>query len=66
MLERLRASLGAEMERINLKVDQPALGEADPRPLVVWFHNRHDLWIYEWCRDAEQLAKVARFVFVSQ
>ena len=66
MMERLRRALGEEMKRINLKVDQPSPGEADPRPMVVWFHNRHDLWIYEWCRDPEQVAKVARFVFVSQ
>src|SRR5262249_44707646 len=66
MLERLRRSLGEELNRINLRVDSPSPADADPRPLVVWIHNKPQLWLYEWCRDQEQVARVGRFVFVSQ
>jgi glycosyltransferase involved in cell wall biosynthesis len=66
MLERLRGALGEQTKRINLRVDSPSSLEADPRPLVVWIHNKPELSMYQWCRDPEQVARVARFVFVSQ
>ncbi|THD42241.1 MAG: glycosyltransferase [Bradyrhizobium sp.] len=65
MVEGLRARLGAELDRINLTINDPGNPAGDKRPCVVWMH--HDVnqsWV-QWCGDAKLVDQVARFVFVS-
>jgi glycosyltransferase involved in cell wall biosynthesis len=64
MLARLANTLGPDLERINLKVNSLSQGEIDLRPLVVWIHNSPNP-VYDWCNNSEVVAKVSRFVFVS-
>ena len=65
MVAGLRERMGAELDRINLKVNHPGDDKTDDRPRVVWMHhdvNQH--WV-QWCKDKALVDSVDCFVFVS-
>lgn len=64
MEARLRERLGAELDRINLRINHPG-HEPDARPRVVWVHHDIDQQYMQWCRDEALVRSVDRFVFVS-
>ena len=65
MVAGLRERMGAELDRINLNVNDPGDDKTDNRPRVVWMH--HDVnqqWV-QWCKDKALVETVDCFVFVS-
>lgn len=65
MHDGLVARLGTQLEAIDLRLN--GLGNAPPtgRPLVVWIHHDIDQVPVKWCADADLVAQVDLFVFVS-
>ena len=57
--------MGAELDRINLKVNHPGDDKTDNRPRVVWMHHDVDQQWVQWCKDKALVETVDCFVFVS-
>ena len=65
MVEGLENRFGADLRKINLKVNSFGWDELDERPLVVWFHHDVDQAAVQWCRDKAMVDRVTTAVFVS-
>ncbi len=65
MVEGLRQRLPDVFERIALRINGPDPIPPDDKPLVVWVHHDLDQSAMQWIRNAEAVARIRLFVFVS-
>ena len=65
MVTGLYQRLGAELDRINLKVNHPGSDTDDKRPMVLWMHHDINQQYVQWCKDRTLVGAVQCFVFVS-
>ncbi len=66
MHEGLSRRLGPALAGIQLCLNGYDEGRIDGRPLVVWIHHAPDQPAVAWLREPAKVARVARFVFVSE
>lgn len=66
MVGHLLRELGDEVQQIKLWINGADLSDPEQRKHVVWFHNEPEQGVYHWCRNAEKVGRIARFVFVSE
>lgn len=65
MISGLLERVGPDLDRINLRVNDPGTDSADPRPRVVWLHHDTNQPSVQWCKNKALVATVSCFVFVS-